>query len=62
MSAIGAGERSVSGELILFLICGFLGLLSAFATVTVRSPIRAAMALLGYIVVLAALYVACKRT
>jgi NADH-quinone oxidoreductase subunit J len=40
----------------LFLLCGVVGLLSAIATVSARSPIRAAVGLLAHIVSLAGLF------
>jgi NADH-quinone oxidoreductase subunit J len=46
---------SFSGEL-LVLVCGILALITAFGTVALRSPLRAAMALLGHIISLAGLY------
>ncbi|MFH1264826.1 MAG: NADH-quinone oxidoreductase subunit J [Planctomycetota bacterium] len=41
---------------VLFLVCGVVALVSAFGTVTVRSPIRAALSLLVHIVALAGLF------
>jgi NADH-quinone oxidoreductase subunit J len=53
--AHAASELSRSGQL-LFLMAGVVALASAIATVTQRSPLRAAMGLLLHIVSLAALY------
>lgn len=46
---------STSGE-ILFLVCGLLAVVSAVLTITNRTPLRAAMALLAHVVSLAGLY------
>jgi NADH-quinone oxidoreductase subunit J len=46
---------STSGQ-VLFLICAFFALLSAVGTVTMHSPIRAAMSLLAHIVSLTGLF------
>lgn len=40
----------------LFLVCGFLAVLTAIGTVMLQNPIRAAVSLLGHIISLAALY------
>lgn len=47
---------STGGELV-FLLCGSIALVSAVLTVSLRSPLRAAMALLTHIIALAGLYV-----
>jgi NADH-quinone oxidoreductase subunit J len=46
---------SSSGE-ILFFVCGIFAVISATLTVTLRTPLRAAMALLAHVVSLAGLY------
>src|SRR5688572_11676662 len=46
---------STGGEL-LFLLCGTVALITAVLTITMRTPLRAAMSLLGHIVSLAGLY------
>ncbi|MGE0787995.1 MAG: NADH-quinone oxidoreductase subunit J [Sandaracinaceae bacterium] len=46
---------SAGGELV-FLFCGIAALVTAVLTVSVRTPLRAAVALLGHIVSLAGLY------
>ena len=46
---------STSGE-ILFLVCGLIALVSAVLTITNRTPLRAAIALLVHVVSLAGLY------
>lgn len=46
---------STSGE-ILFLVCGLLAAVTAVLTITMRTPLRAAIALLGHVVSLAGLY------
>jgi NADH-quinone oxidoreductase subunit J len=46
---------STSGE-ILFLLCGVVAVVSAVLTVTLQTPLRAAVALLAHIIALAGLY------
>ncbi len=46
---------SAGGELI-FLFCGFIAVVTAVLTVSLRTPLRAAVALLGHILSLAGLY------
>mgnify|MGYP001142635383 CR=1 FL=1 len=46
---------SVEGNVV-YLLCGMVALVSAFATVTVRRPIRAALSLLVHIAALAGLF------
>lgn len=46
---------STSGE-VLFLVCGLIAAISAVLTITMRTPLRAAIALLAHVVSLAGLY------
>lgn len=46
---------SFGGELV-FLVCGFVALVSAILTITQRTPLRAAVALLTHVLSLAGLY------
>jgi len=46
---------SVAGNIV-YLLCGIVALISAFATVTVNSPIRAALSLLVHIAALAGIF------
>ena len=46
---------SFGGELV-FLVCGFVALVSAILTITQRTPLRAAVSLLAHVISLAGLY------
>ncbi len=49
-------DMSTMGQ-VLFAVCGVLALVTAITTITQRTPLRAAMALLGHILALAGLYI-----
>ena len=55
MSPLPTLAMSTGGELV-FLFCGFVALVSAVLTVSLRTPLRAALALLAHIISLAGLY------
>jgi NADH-quinone oxidoreductase subunit J len=51
-----ASDMGTTGQ-VMFAVCGVFALLTAIITITQRTPLRAAMALLGHIVALSGLYV-----
>lgn len=55
--AVAAGSDMGTTGQVMFAICGVLALVTAITTITQRTPLRAAMALLGHILALSGLYV-----
>lgn len=55
-TAAQGSDMGTTGQ-VMFALCGVLALLTAIITITQRTPLRAAMALLGHILALSGLYV-----
>jgi NADH-quinone oxidoreductase subunit J len=56
MDPVAGSDMGTMGQ-VMFAVCGVLALVTAITTITQRTPLRAAMALLGHIVALSGLYV-----
>jgi NADH-quinone oxidoreductase subunit J len=54
--AASGSDMGTTGQ-VMFAVCGVLALVTAIVTITQRTPLRAAMALLGHILALSGLYV-----